>query len=393
MAGADPRFAQAAAALGLQDAEPEQVEQAAKFWEMMDDMARENPDGYQRFIGKQMKEREDFLKNNAAPTPKFLAKCTDTHTGNVVWMNFSGSDRVKPQIDNNAAINIVVQEPSNETSEGGKILLYEIVFHPDVLQKFDEDDEFKAQAIQLGLDCVEQRAKKLFDAKTKGVHIVRFQRDTLTLRTKPFKKKDLMDIVDEAKRRQQREAGNGFDMKMPGEDGGPPTPAGHGSADAAAVTGSAVPPMPEIIVPGIGKDNGKDDASAAEIGALKTLLPQTAGTANTPARKPVIEVVAEQGGGGGDGGGDHGTGGGGPTTPVYACVKNSDSGCFEVRVELPLVGSVAEIELDVAEKSLSLTSGELYTLEIALATTVDPDAVTAKFKKKLHCLLLTLPFK
>ena len=38
----------------------------------------------------------------------------------------------------------------------------------------------------------------------------------------------------------------------------------------------------------------------------------------------------------------------------YACVKNSDSGCFEVRVELPLVGSVAEIELDVAEKSLSL---------------------------------------
>ena len=35
--------------------------------------------------------------------------------------------------------------------------------------------------------------------------------------------------------------------------------------------------MPEIIVPGIGKDNGKDDASAAEIGALKTLLPQTAG--------------------------------------------------------------------------------------------------------------------
>ena len=58
------------------------------------------------------------------------------------------------------------------------------MFHPDVLQKFDEDDEFKAQAIQLGLDCVEQRAKKLFDAKTKvrtSTHRARVRRPHLQL--------------------------------------------------------------------------------------------------------------------------------------------------------------------------------------------------------------------
>ena len=38
------------------------------------------------------------------------------------------------------------------------------------------------------------------------------------------------------------------------------------------------------------------------------------------------------------------------------------------------------------------TSGERYKLEIALTVAVDPDGVKAKFKKKLHCILLTLPF-
>lgn len=365
----DPRFAQAAAALGLKDADPSMVEQASKFWEMMDDMAVSNPEGYQRFIKKQMDEKKKFDEANKPPEPKFLVQCTDSHSKQVIWINFSESDRVKPQPSQDAPINIVVQEPSTETSEGGKITFYEVVFHPDVMSRFAKESDFKSQAIQLGLDCVEQRAKKLFDAKTKGVHPVQFIRDSLKVRSKPFKRKGMKEVLEEAARKQREGNGEDFDLKMPGSD-----PKADTTTSAAAKV--------DVIIPGLTDEKEtKRDCVDVDSNDLDSILPKL-GVASS---KPVIEVVSEQGGGKDNSDGHS-------VVPVYNLVKNSEDSCFSIRVELPLVNTVGEIDLDVSSTLLKLSVPDVYDLEVELSTAVNPDDTTAKFKKKQHLLLLNLPY-
>eukprot|EP00041_Stephanoeca_diplocostata_P014389 m.260945 g.260945 ORF g.260945 m.260945 type:complete len:263 (-) comp19683_c0_seq1:272-1060(-) len=216
----EPGFRQAAAAMGIRADDP-MLTQASQLWEMMDEMAVANPEGYQRFIAKQMKEKADYDKKNAPPTPIFGVRCNDLNKtsehDNIVWVNFSKSDRVQAPKSEDDAIPIVVLEPSEQKHNGSSVLLYEAAMHPSIFDRIDNSEIFKKDLIQVGLDCIEQRATKL----KKPVKLDRF---SVRVREKPFHKPTLVEKIKQA----QTASSAPFEMHVPGETA---VPAACGVAD------------------------------------------------------------------------------------------------------------------------------------------------------------------
>ncbi|KAJ8308430.1 hypothetical protein KUTeg_013304 [Tegillarca granosa] len=64
-----------------------------------------------------------------------------------------------------------------------------------------------------------------------------------------------------------------------------------------------------------------------------------------------------------------------------------------VKVELPLLSSVAQVDLDIFEQKLLLESSKpaAYKLDLNLPYPVDDDQGSAKFDKSKRCLIITLP--
>ncbi|KAJ0062725.1 hypothetical protein NL108_004358 [Boleophthalmus pectinirostris] len=80
----------------------------------------------------------------------------------------------------------------------------------------------------------------------------------------------------------------------------------------------------------------------------------------------------------------------------FRCTRDSNQSSrpkeIILTVELPLLKSVAAITLEVKEKSLLLESHDpVYKLELSLAYAVDEDRGAAKFNKQTRQLVITLP--
>jgi len=64
---------------------------------------------------------------------------------------------------------------------------------------------------------------------------------------------------------------------------------------------------------------------------------------------------------------------------------------LEITVELPLLTSIADVDLDVEEDQLSLEASDVYSLKIDLSHRVDDDEVKARFDKASSTLVLLAP--
>lgn len=66
---------------------------------------------------------------------------------------------------------------------------------------------------------------------------------------------------------------------------------------------------------------------------------------------------------------------------------------LEIKIELPLLDSAKQVELDVFERKLTLSSEKPaeYKLELSLPYPVDDEQGSARFDKNKHCLIVTLP--
>jgi HSP20 family molecular chaperone IbpA len=80
--------------------------------------------------------------------------------------------------------------------------------------------------------------------------------------------------------------------------------------------------------------------------------------------------------------------------PVYE-VKREDDGeggrCVVVRVELPKVSTVSDVDLEINENVLELQVPDLYAVNITFDEAVDEDSVKATFDKTTRVLLVKLP--
>lgn len=100
-----------------------------------------------------MKERAEYDKNNAPPTPMFGVRCIDlnknSRSDNVVWVNFSKTERVQAPQDDDDAIPVVVLEPTEERHNGNTVPLYEAAMHPSIFDRIACSEIFKKDLIQV----------------------------------------------------------------------------------------------------------------------------------------------------------------------------------------------------------------------------------------------------
>jgi HSP20 family molecular chaperone IbpA len=238
-----------------------------------------------------------------------------------------------------------------------------------------------ARLPQVGLGCVEERSRKL-DVWPNVV----VDHTTVRVRDTPFKKKTLKDKLKEAAA--AAAADEPFELQVP-RAGSAATgaPGAHVSDQGPAP--SAASAVHDIIIPGLGDGSCAVSSSAgsphtsergdADGDDLGVLLP---GKRQPPKPVSIVELASsttsEQG---------HD---GATTTPSHTCVHNSADAVMVVTVDLPGVDSVEEITLDLEPRRASLTASG-YALSLALPLEVSVDAARAKFKKKRHQLIITLP--
>ena len=313
------------------------------------------------------------------------------------------------------------QPPEDEVDKQGvPIMLYEAAFHPDVMERVGKDQWYKDQIIDLGLGCVEERS-----AQMKSKKKLKLDREKMKVKVKPFIKKTMKEKLQEAAMKASDAEKAPFDLKMPGmpgmqaaapgggggagpaigEDsngsvmdqlgsilGGPKKGGGGGGGGVSAGVGEK---GPTITIPGLGttragaddddddRDGNTDDNAAAASGGIGITLPGSA-AASAATRSVVIEELGTTGGGEVDEVS-------GVATPEYTVVTKEEDGEVVVTVQLPKVGGVGEIELDVTKESFALNVPDLYKLEFKLPQAVQHDASKAKFKKKSHKLILRIP--
>lgn len=70
-----------------------------------------------------------------------------------------------------------------------------------------------------------------------------------------------------------------------------------------------------------------------------------------------------------------------------------DAGWLRLTVELPAIGSVKEVDLDVSSRHIEVTSLPYAPLKVDLEKEVDPEGAKAKFVKKTRQLRVDLPIK
>ena len=69
----------------------------------------------------------------------------------------------------------------------------------------------------------------------------------------------------------------------------------------------------------------------------------------------------------------------------------ADGGSLVLKVQLPLLASLGEAEVDVSATAFSLSAPGAYALELSWPRRVDADDAKAKFSKKSRTLQVTAP--
>ncbi|KAM3922510.1 PIH1 domain-containing protein 2 [Leptodactylus fuscus] len=133
---------------------PDQLlSQVNQFWSMLDDMAENNPQSYQKFIERHLKEGKEFM---APPEPHLClqTKILDPDE-RLLYINICGWRRVpSPESDGHPVP--LIAGKLKDASDGAVI---SIAYSPDMLKKADKDPVEQDQLIRLAIKYIEQQHK------------------------------------------------------------------------------------------------------------------------------------------------------------------------------------------------------------------------------------------
>ena len=79
--------------------------------------------------------------------------------------------------------------------------------------------------------------------------------------------------------------------------------------------------------------------------------------------------------------------------PSEVKTKSTELSGFKIKIELPKLCSGRKIDLDVSDQRLKLHAEGFYHLDFAFPRKVVGEKGTAKFDKKTHTLVVTVPVK
>ena len=169
---------------------PEDMKQMQSMWKNMDDLAESDPEQYQKFTADVLAEGPPTAGGKArtfVPTPSFVVKVlTLDDDGLKMFVNMTSCPALEPPKDRTGRpmaegerhsadgldIPLLVGEVrrcADHTGDLAAASAVDVVFHPWITFRCDEDNTFKAQLIELALSWVEQETHLKFEKRWKTI--------------------------------------------------------------------------------------------------------------------------------------------------------------------------------------------------------------------------------
>ncbi|CAJ0954429.1 unnamed protein product [Ranitomeya imitator] len=131
------------------------LSQVNHFWGMLDDMAENNPQSYQKFMQRHLEEGKEFM---APPEPHWCLQTKILEPDErLFFINICGWRRVPAPESDGHPVPLVAGELVDMTD--GAVI--SIAYSPEILKKADEDPVEKDQLIRLAMKYIEQQLRVL----------------------------------------------------------------------------------------------------------------------------------------------------------------------------------------------------------------------------------------
>ncbi|XP_026938114.1 PIH1 domain-containing protein 2 isoform X1 [Sagmatias obliquidens] len=302
--------------------------QVTQFWNLLDDLAENNPESYEKFIQQQMKEGKQLC---AAPEPQL---CLQTRIlkpkEKILFINLCQWKRIPAPQSATHPVPLRVGRPEDMSETSDVYTVIDVAYHPDVLQAAEKDQVKKDQLIQMAMKCIEE---KLQFTLSNSYHVTKFRIKGSVHRMK----QNLMGIQTDS---------TDLREKMRKE---------LTLEQIRSSTVSNSDQFPQLLLP-------KDEVSSK----TRCLIEEISSTEiEVEMKRPAYElkIVADQ---------------------------NEKPLKIELKVELPGINSVSHCDLSVSEDDLLIEVSE-YRLHLNLPESVDTEMTTAKFIKEKATLIVTMP--
>ncbi|KAK2912351.1 PIH1 domain-containing protein 2 [Channa argus] len=132
------------------------LEQVNQFWSMLDDLSENNPEGYHKFIQKQMKEGAEF----SAPPELDFCLCTEMlePEKGLLYVNICSWKRVPAPQDPSKPLPLCGGKLETDTNEDqGLYSVLDVALNPAVLQESKKDKKEMNQIYMLVLSYAHQQ--------------------------------------------------------------------------------------------------------------------------------------------------------------------------------------------------------------------------------------------
>jgi len=339
--------------------DPSEQSEMQNYWNMLDKMAGDDPEAYKNFVSGQMKEGGEQMKQEKAQAeqdsnPKVWRIVRSTgELGRKVVLLMREHSKVQHPEWSEDKVPVWVGDPKmGGVLDGEAVVVYDAVFHPSVKAKCGNDKNIQRAVICLALDSVAQTHGTVIALKGWKVVLKKQCPEVLAL---PF--------TWEAK----QHSGECYDTQPASERGK--------QEDPIENLLGASPMMAEL------SSVNKAPSSRPQQAAGPVSMATEMATGTTPAPKQggfLIEVMSET-----------------PSEVVEPRheLTELDGGNWELRVWLPGVDSVRDVEMDISEDSPAVISVDVegkYELQLTLPESVDGDNLSARFDKAESLLSLTM---
>ncbi|XP_071806562.1 PIH1 domain-containing protein 2-like [Asterias amurensis] len=321
--------------------EDDMIKQAQTIWSMLDELADSNPDGYQKFIEKNLskgKAETEAAKPWMCVKTRFLKPKKET-----LYMNICSWARIPKPKTSTDPIAVSAGPVEDEEDETGPYKVVRVAVNPDVLAECAKNAEEQDLLIDLAIKYLKEQKKLHLSQNFQICQNVKFKGDASNLKNF-FNTKQKSDQKEDER-----------DKRM---------------ENLSKLTPDSLLSRLRVSDDQSESSNNKPEVSLQLNGneKPKSGLIEEIGNSDEKLNCPEFEVLMREADG----------------KRCRRCV---------VRISLPDVQSVQECELNIAEEEISLLVPLKYEFHLPLPEAVLEDDSSAKFNSKTSSLTLTMPTK
>jgi sRNA-binding protein len=354
---------------------------AESLWQLLDDLADNNPEQYKQFIAQQFneakanKEKQKKQKEKPeeaalfTPKPHFVIYTKQTEPNPekniILYINMCSSTEIQPiLLKKDAQTAARGDEPLSEVliplsvgnlrpdPANSAQFISDVVYNPGVLSRAEQDLAFKLQIIELALQHIEEdyslhlhRAYKFHTTSNYyGKVVAQQQREEEILKEQYERRKN------QAKKRQ-----NEPEIILPTKEN---------LLKLAESKTQGKPLISELKLEKITGKNGPNSNNTKK----KVLIEELEDNNSSP-----ISAAASK------------------SAPIYHFLENSAAKSCEISIELPEISTISQLRVDISAGQL-LVESEKYWLQWNWPQKIVESEATAKFSKKTHVLRVSAPY-